>query len=150
MKISTSYFGSQEIDPNTVIMFPNGIPGFENFTKYKLFHEEGKPTVFWLQSVEDPEVVFSVAPPELFNITYEVNLSDEEAAAIELEDPVDVTVMVILARHEGEPSESDKAQVASNVRANLYGPLVINAKHMLGMQKVVTRLEQFTVLRAVD
>jgi len=150
MLINTPFFGAQEIDPDTVIRFPAGIPGFEQHHQFKLFHEEGKPTIFWMQSIDDTEVVFSVSLPELFNISYEVNLSDEDCALINLQEPGNATVLVILTRAEGNPNSGDTAQVTSDIRANLNGPLVINVRDKLGMQKITSRLEQYTVLRSID
>ena len=49
MKINSTVFGTQEINPEEVLTFPQGIPGFENSTRFKLFHEEkATPVVPWL------------------------------------------------------------------------------------------------------
>ncbi len=58
MEINTR-FGTQDIDPSSIIHFPDGLAGFEELHEYKLFHEEGKPTVFFLQAIDDPEVQFA-------------------------------------------------------------------------------------------
>ena len=63
MKIDIERLGLKNVpvDPQTLFAFPEGIAGFEDCKRFKLFHEEGlasTPTVFWLQSVDDPEVMF--------------------------------------------------------------------------------------------
>ncbi len=145
MKINTAYFGTQEVDPESVIVFPEGLPGFEGHQTFKMFHEEGKPTVFWLQSVDDSDLAFSVAPPELFNIFYEMVLSDSEMQQIKLAQPEDAAILLVLSKDDGEEVQD---AAGGKVRANLQGPLVINLRDRLGIQKIIPRLSQASLLRA--
>ena len=149
MKINSSYLGEQEVDPDTVITFPNGLPGFEKNTRYKLFNEEGKPTVFWLQSLDDSSIMFSAAQPESFNVAYELILSDEEVAQLEVEDPDRVTVLLLLARPNDSKGEDETVLAESGIRANLNGPLLINVDKRLAMQKVLQNVERITLIRSV-
>lgn len=148
MKISTAFFGKQEIDPDTIITFPDGIPGFEELKQYKLFSEEEKSTVMWLQSVDSADIVFSVANPATFNLGYEIVLSDEEANLIELESADDAEILLILRkRAERQEGDIEVAAVGSNVHANIKGPLVVNTRKRLGVQKVLPEIERYTVIR---
>ena len=140
MKISTLYFGEQEISSDTVLQFPAGLPGFESCTRFKLFHEEGKPTVYWLQALDDPSVMFSVTEPQRIGLAYELMLSDAESEALQLEDSTDVAVLVMLSRPDQD----------GPVRAHQNSPLVINLRQRLGLQKSLPRLQEITLLRAVD
>ncbi len=65
MKIDIERLGLKgvEVDPETLFDFPKGLAGFEHCHRFKLFHEEGKPTLFWLQSVDDFKVMFQVVAP---------------------------------------------------------------------------------------
>ena len=65
MKIDIDQFNLKDIpvSPDRVFTFPAGLGGFEENKRYTLFHEEGKPTVFWLQSLDDKDLCFSVVPP---------------------------------------------------------------------------------------
>ena len=150
MKVNSIFLGEQEVDPDTVITFPKGIPGFEGKTQYKLFNEEGKPSIYWLQSLDDPAITFSMALPETFGFAYEMSLSDEEVALLEADDPARVTVMVLLSRPNDEKSSDDTAQAESGVRANLNGPLLLNVDKRLAMQKVLPKTEQITLIRSVS
>lgn len=140
MKISTLYFGEQEFSDDTVLHFPAGLPGFEQCVHYKLFHEEGKPTVFWLQSVEDPTVMFSVTEPQRVGLAYELLLSDEEIATLQLKDGADATVLVMLSRVEPD----------GPVQVHQNSPLVVNLEQRVGLQKSLPRLQEITLLRAVE
>lgn len=131
--------GQNEIDADSIITLPNGMPGFENLTQYKLFHEEGKPTVFWLQSSEDPDIQFSVVDPGLLNVAYELTLSDDDLHLLKLEAPEDLSVLVTLAR------DTDQAD---NIHANFMTPILINTRERLGMQKAINRVESRVLIRA--
>jgi len=134
MQVDTR-FGKVEVDPDTVLTFPQGLPGFENLTRFTLLHEEGATTIFWLQSVEDPDVQFSVTDPNSFRVNYQITLQDDEAELLELTDVADATVMVMLSR--------DEATDPSAIKANFMGPLVINSKSRKGFQKALNQIEGF-------
>ena len=97
MHVDTRY-GTLEIDPDTLLSFPSGLPGFENLTRFTLLHEEGKSTVFWLQSVDDTDVQFSVTNPNNFKVNYQITLQDDEAEMLELTDDSETIVLLILSR----------------------------------------------------
>ena len=138
MEIKSRFFGEQTIDPSTIINFPNGIPGFEDQTRFKLFHQEGdNPLVFWLHSLDDEALVFSVAQPSIFNINYNFALNDAEEAMLGIEDPADTLVLIILHK-----DESDQP----TVKGAMKSPLVINAAKRIGLQKVLTEVEQSITL----
>jgi len=142
MEIKSSFFGEQTIDPSTIISFPNGIPGFEDQTRFKLFHQEGEnPLVFWLQSLDDEALTFSVAQPSIFNINYNFVLNDAEEAALKVEDPADILILIILHK-----DASDQPTVKGAIRS----PLVINSTKRIGLQKVLTQVEQSITLTDVS
>ncbi len=142
MEIKSSFFGEQTIDPSTIISFPSGIPGFEDQTRFKLFHQEGdNPLIFWLQSLDDESLVFSVAQPSIFNINYNFVLNDAEEAALGIEDTADALVLIILLK-----DESDQPTVRGSIKA----PLVINSAKRIGLQKVLTQIEQSITLTDIS
>jgi flagellar assembly factor FliW len=124
-----------EFDPKTVIEFPAGVPGFEACKKFKLFHEEGKPTLFFLQSLEKPEVVFSLGDPGLLNLSYEVTLSDAEQKLLETAPGDELVLVVIVYRDEKEENK------AAAVKANMFAPIILNITKRRGMQKVLKELD---------
>lgn len=142
MEIKSSFFGNQSIDPNTIISFPNGIPGFEDQTRFKLFHQEGdNAVIFWLQSLDDESLVFSVTQPSVFNINYDFVLNDAEEATLAIEDPADTLILIILHK-----DESDKPTIKGSIKS----PLVINSAKRIGLQKVLVQVEQSITLTDVS
>lgn len=138
MEINT-HFGTQEIDPSSIIHFPQGLAGFEELHQFKLFHEEGKTSVFYLQSVEDPDVQLPVVNPDACQVNYECVISDEEAATLQLEDPADVAVLITLARRGGHDH---------GIHANFMGPIIINTDKRIGLQKHLNQFSGSVVIRA--
>lgn len=134
-----SQFGKQTIDPESLIDLPQGMLGFSDLTRFKLFHEEGKPTVFWLQSVEDSDIRFPVAEPQRLNVDYELSLSDDEIATLKLVDPADLVVLVTLARDD---------QPDAGIHANFLAPILINASQRVGLQKSLNDVQSRVVIHA--
>ncbi len=141
MKIDIERLGLKNvsIDPDTLFTFPEGIVGFESSKCYKLFHEEGKATVFWLQSIDDTAVMFPIVAPEALDIEYQIELSDADCALIGLESAADVAVVLIVYRNEAE-----NGKIAANTRS----PVILNLKSRKGMQKVLRDVHPSLLYRA--
>jgi flagellar assembly factor FliW len=124
----------KEFDPEKVFTFPKGIPGFETYTKFIIFHKEENETgVYWFESLDKPKVTFTLVDPTLYGLSYELLLSDEEQAQLELDDPKTAAVLLILTKNENK----DTGMVGLN--ANIAGPVIINVASRRGIQKVITK-----------
>ncbi len=142
MKLETAETQSSSSDG--LVVFPNGLPGFAGTQRFRLYREVDQPTLFWMQSEEDPGLQFSVTDPALLKVQYEITLSDEECALLQLENPEDISILVLLYTREG----GDSIPTGDNIRANFLGPLVINTHAHIGIQKVLTQIEDFVTIRA--
>lgn len=141
MKIKSKFLGEQRVDPDTIIFFPKGIPGFEDQTRFKLFHQEDNPIIFWLQSVDDEDLTFSAANPVDFNINYSFILTDEEQALLELGSPDELAVLILLRTDEND-EESGKPAIKGSIKS----PILINVNSRKGIQKVLVQIEQSITL----
>lgn len=130
MKVETHLFGAVEVNPASIITFPNGLVSFEDNKRFMLVHEEnaGELASFTLQSVENPGLAFQIMDPVALGFHYELSLNDEENALLQTPSPSDVAVMLVLFKE-----EDDKQEISPNLRA----PLVINTKAMVGLQKIM-------------
>lgn len=137
MKANTTLFGEMDVNPETIITFPRGLPGLENCTKFQLVYEEHQdhPVVFYMQSLDNPAVAFSVVDPATFGLNYEFVMSDEETALVQSDEGSVMAVVLIVYK----PMEVDgqKVEIKENISANVNGPLVLNLSKKLGMQKVL-------------
>lgn len=141
MKIDIDRLGLKNvpIDPETLFNFPQGIAGFEDCKRFKIFHEEGKPTVFWLQSIDNLEAIFPIVVPEALDIEYQIELSDADCELIEVKSLEDVVVVVIVYR--------DEAQ-GGRIAANARSPVILNLNNRKGMQKVLQNVHPTLLYRA--
>lgn len=130
MNIDSPRFGTLTIEPSKIIEFPQGLAGFENSRRFSLFHSEAVPPKFFiLQSLDDPDLSLNIIDPTQLGFNYEITLSDAETAVLQLADPLDAVVAVILWKETSGP-----------LRANLNAPLIINTRERLGLQHIFARL----------
>ena len=134
MLFNSSLLGQVEVDENTIITFEAGLPAFENCTRFKLFHEadSDNPSVFWMQSLDNPDVLFSVTDPQKLGIRYEIELSQDEVAALALSRPEDAAILLIIYR---ELPDDEANPALSQLRANVRNPLIINLATQKALQK---------------
>lgn len=141
MKFTLQRFGAEEIeiDPDSIITFPRGIPPFGQCQRYKLFHEEGKASIFWLQSLDDVDVLFSVADPDLLKVSYEVALTDEELVLLQVaaEDELLLAVIVYKEGHD----------TVEPLKVNARAPIVLNLSKRLGLQKLLQEFDASVSIR---
>ena len=141
MQINTR-FGTQEIDPESIIEFPNGLPGFEDLKRYKLFHEEEGQIVFYLQALDEAGLQLPLVDPDEFQVNYQITLSDEEIAQLELENPEDAAILVTVSKTDSD-TEGD-----AGLHANFMGPIVINTRSRKGLQKALNKVSGTVLITA--
>ncbi len=141
MEIKSKFLGEQRVDPDTIIVFPKGIPGFEDQTRFKLFHQEDNPIIFWLQSVDDEDLTFSAANPVDFNINYSFILTDEEQELLDLSSPDELAVLILL-----HTDENDEESGKPTIKGSIKSPILINVNSRKGIQKVLVQVEQSITL----
>ncbi|WP_374482203.1 flagellar assembly protein FliW [Zoogloea sp.] len=142
MKITSPVIGEIEVSPDRIIEFPNGLPGFETARQFTLLHPEGNdaPNIFVLQGVDNPEVTFTVTTPDILGLNYEFTLTDDEIAALQLGNPDDVSVLLIVRNNDTD---------AAAPQVNVMGPLVVNIDSRRAIQKIIGRVDTSVTLRAV-
>jgi flagellar assembly factor FliW len=133
MQVNTRRFGPMETlevpDAQLYQFFP-GLGGFEAHHEYGLITEQDSP-VEWLQSLSDPDVVFAVLEPFVFNPDYSFEMTDADAAGLGLTRPADALVRAILTLRDS----------ASAITANLMAPVILNPALRLGRQVVLQDAE---------
>ncbi len=126
IKLNTSRFGVLETAEEKIINFSDGLVGLPDLKRFVLVDHKDTP-LKWLQSLDDPEMAFIVASPDVMAIECSIDLDMTIKKYLQLENNEDLVVLMIL-RVSGE-----------DVIANLQGPLVINASNMKGAQIVLER-----------
>lgn len=93
LEIESSRFGRVEIDPETVIEFPDGLIGLGG-TRYALLAPDPESPFLWLHCVDDPTLSLPVTDPHRFFSGYQVELTDDDGERLELDDDTSVDVYV--------------------------------------------------------
>ncbi|KJR99792.1 MAG: hypothetical protein VR65_15190 [Desulfobulbaceae bacterium BRH_c16a] len=126
------------IDSEKVVTFPRGIPGFEKYTTYLVYHkEENDLTAFWLESCDQPEITFTIVDPGQYGLSYDLELTDEERDLLQAKGAEELGIFMMLSKREG------KAPV---LNANIAGPVIINPRTRIGLQKVIRRARLNTMI----
>lgn len=128
MKIQTKFLGEMDILEDSILTFPEGIPGFPEEKKFVLVPLNEASPFLTLQSVTTEALGFMVATPYAFNPSYSFDLQQEDIEQLKVEQPTDVFVYGILTL-------KDKLD---NSTINLLAPIVINDKEKMAKQIVLT------------
>ncbi len=140
MEIQSKLLGNQEVNPDSIITFPRGLPGFEDQKRFKLFHQDGSEIVYWLQAVDDEDLLFSVAHPINFNINYNFILTDEEEALLEAQNSDELLILIMLHK------DNEQSGGKPTIKGSIKSPLVLNTEKRIGLQKVLVTIEQSITL----
>ena len=112
LAIESTRFGRVEIDPETVIEFPDGLIGLGGSRYALLTSDPGNPIV-WLHCIDDPALSLPVTDPHRYFSNYQVELTDEDADRLGLDDstPVDVYVTVVSGPQLSDFTANQKAPI---------------------------------------
>lgn len=130
MKAATRLFGEIEIDESKIITFEDGIIGFPDMKKFTLIFDEekeGRPSISWLQSMDEPEIAFPVMDPLFVCEKYNPSVEDELLKNLGTikEDNLYVLVTVTVPQNIKE------------LAVNLKAPIVINTDTRKASQIIV-------------
>lgn len=125
MRILSKAYGQIEVNDRQILVFPQGIIGFEQFKNYALLDAAQQP-FYWLQSLEVMEIAFVLLNPLVFRPDYSPDVSEEDFEDIELESSEDLLVFSIVTIPENQ----------TRMTANLQGPVLINRKKGMGRQSI--------------
>src|SRR3954470_21609104 len=121
--LESSRFGSLEIPHDAVVEFPNGLIGLGGH-RYALLAREEDATFIWLHSLDDPDLALPLTTPWRFFAGFEVDLADDEAERLGVDDAGDTTVYVTVRA----------AETLEDFSANLRAPILIT--HGKGFQVI--------------
>jgi flagellar assembly factor FliW len=116
MLIESTRFGRVEIDPATVVEFPEGLIGLAG-SRYALLAQDPDSPFLWLHSLEDPGLALPVTNPHRFFADFKLELTDEDGQRLGLDDVTAVDAYVTVC---AGPALEDFV-------VNLKAPIVITS-----------------------
>ena len=126
--MTTRHFGEIEIREEQIILFEEGIPGFEELRKFALISSDQPDSPFkWIQSMEKLELAFAIVNPFLVKRDYDFELEDEFVKKLDVLNASDVEVYSIVV----VPEDTSK------ISMNLKAPIVINSRNRKAAQVIL-------------
>lgn len=126
MEVKTKANGIVNVDEKQLVTFPEGLLGFEKYTKFALIDSEYKPFI-WLQSTEESNLAFLMIDPFLICSDYEADIDDSALRNIGVDSAEDIIIMTLVTI----PKDG------SAITANFLGPVVINKKNRKCLQVIL-------------
>lgn len=126
MEVKTKANGIVNVDEKQLVTFPEGLLGFEKYTKFALIDSEYEPFI-WLQSTEESNLAFLMIDPFLICSDYEADIDDSALRNIGVDSAEDIIIMTLVTI----PKDG------SSITANFLGPVVINKKNRKCLQVIL-------------
>ena len=131
MTVKTSRFGEVSYDDDDLLIFPRGIPAFEDNHKWILAGSEDS-AIRWLQNIEEGSLALPVTSPDAVRSDYNAKIPDDELKLIGTKDFSELAFLIVLSVPDGAPW---------NMTANLRAPILINLKTRKAVQVIALNEE---------
>ena len=125
--MKTTRFDEIDIPEEDIIKIPQGLVGFPEYKRFAILEHDKDSPFKWFQSLDDGSMAFVMISPLIFNSDYMVEASEEEIADLEIKDPDDAVISVIVTI----PEDPQK------MSANLKAPIIFNTKNKIGKQLIL-------------
>ena len=137
-KIITRRFGEVYYSPNDVLLFPRGIPAFENKHQWILAGSDDS-AIKWLQSIEDGDLALPVTSPDAIAPDYNARIPEDELKLIGSVNPADLALLIVVSIPQNEPWL---------MTGNLRAPILINLKTHKAVQ-VIALNEEYPIRHVI-
>lgn len=130
MKANTRLFGEIDIQDDKIIKLKEGIIGFPDLQNFTLIHDEekeGKGSIKWLQSMDDPSFALPVINPLDVKPDYQLIVNEEGLEPLGKITEENTFILVTIT----VPQKIEEMSV------NLKAPFVINTDNLQGAQMIV-------------
>ncbi len=92
MKLKTIQFGDFDYEEENILLFKDGLYGFEELNHFLLLKKEDE-LFFWLNSIDQPEIAFPLMGLRIIDNKYPQNENYEAFGVIKLNrDPIKTTI----------------------------------------------------------
>lgn len=96
MKKINTRFGEVEYDPDNLLQFPAGLIGLPKLRHFIVMPNKKKGPLFWIQSVDDPDIAFVLTDPTNFFLDYQLMPEDSERENLQLEEDDDYFILSVV------------------------------------------------------
>ena len=138
MTIKTSRFGEVSYKKEDLLIFPRGIPAFENMHEWILAGSDDS-AIKWLQSINDGDLALPVTSPDAIQPDYNARIPEDELKMIGSVNPADLALLIVVSIPPAAPW---------NMTANLRAPILINLKTHKAVQ-VIALNEEYPIRHVI-
>ena len=123
-------FGEVEYDPDNLLHFPAGLIGFPTLHNFIVMPNKKEGPLFWIQSVDEPEIAFVLTDPSNFFPTYQVEADDSEKSSLQIGAKDEYFVLTVVTVHEDQ-----------KITLNLAAPILFSPKTNRAIQVIIEHSE---------
>ncbi len=123
-------FGEVEYDPDNLLHFPAGLIGFPTLHNFIVMPNKKEGPLFWIQSVDEPEIAFVLTDPSNFFPTYQVEADDSEKSSLQIGAKDEYFVLSVVTVPEDQ-----------KITLNLAAPILFSPKTNRAIQVIIENSE---------
>ena len=126
MYVETSRFGSLDASQEDVIIFPQGLIGFEASRNWLIVPDPANSDVAWLQSLSEARVALPVISPRKFVADYRVAISNRDLSPLAVRSSDRIYVLCVVSKS------------GRTLTMNLRSPIIVNLTRKLACQVITS------------
>lgn len=116
-------FGGFDVQPRDILLFPDGMPGFEQCRHFVVLSDLAGGPLFCLHAIDGADASFLAIDPRIVLPSYRCALSAADRSRLHTDDATSLLWLALVTLN-------DETEGSINLRA----PIVINAERMIGFQ----------------
>lgn len=124
-KINTR-FGEVEYDPKNLLHFPAGLIGLPSLRHFIVMPNKKQGPLFWIQSVEEPDMAFVLTDPTNFFLDYLVVPDNTERQSLHIDENDECYTLTVVT----VPPDQ-------NITLNLAAPILFTPKTNRAIQVIL-------------
>lgn len=124
-KINTR-FGEVEYDPTNLLHFPAGLIGLPNLRHFIVMPNKKEGPLFWIQSVDDPDIAFVLTDPTNFFLDYLAVPDATERQSLHIDETDECFTLAVVT----VPADQ-------NITLNLAAPILFAPKSNRAIQVIL-------------
>ena len=133
MKKINTRFGEVEYDPENLLHFPAGLIGFPTLRDFVVMPNKKAGPLFWIQSVDEPDIAFVLTDPTNFFLEYKVVPEDSEKNMLQIEKVEECYTLTVVT----VPPDQ-------KITLNLAAPILFSPKTNRAIQVILENTEYQT------
>lgn len=130
METIQTRFGTIEYDPENLLHFPAGLIGLPNLHNFIVMPNKKEGPLFWIQSVDDPDIAFVLTDPTNFFLDYVVKPDASELHSLRITEDDACFILSVVT-----------VPLDQNVTLNLAAPILFAPSSNRAIQVILEKTD---------